>query len=117
MNPVTNTGSGLIVPIPANSPDPMPIVPVDYPPPKPPIRNYRKKGVTSVPSVSESSKHFVNREADSLSGGQKVKLNYADMIEPKLCQTKGCSFFGSFENDSYCSKCFRESQLVVQARV
>ena len=104
-----------MVPIPVNSPDPMPIVPVDYPPPKAPIRNYRKKGVTSVPSESESSKHFVNREGVEPPGGQKVKLNFPVMIEPKLCQTKGCSFFGSFENDSYCSKCYRESQRVVQA--
>ena len=128
--------SSLVVPIPANNPDPMPIVPVDYPPPKPPVRNLRKKGVSNLISAeykqNNSLTHVPNNNysQDSVPDGgsyrkcideldSKHKMNNVDLrlrSEAKLCQTKGCSFFGSFENNSYCSKCFKESQQAPQTQ-
>jgi len=130
--------AGLIVPIPSNPPDPMPIVPVD-PPPKAPLRNSRKKALVNL--QAEMSRNVVNRSADSPDASrlylsetqtpdyqQQVTMKYQGessrscmkvelpgLMDAKPCQTSGCSFFGSSENNSFCSKCFRESQRMLQA--
>ena len=100
----------LVVPVSPHSPHPGPVVPVDGHsghsghsghPPKPPVRNLRKKGVSNYPDCADSP---------------PTTFNITDHLkEAKLCQTRGCSFFGSFENNSYCSKCFRDTQRVLQA--
>ena len=108
--------SSTVVPVPAISPDRHPIVPVDAP--RPPVRNLRKKGVTNVPP---EVKQFVNHPSltgPSLRSGceidgqsQRMRVDIPGMSDAKMCQTKGCNFFGSFENNSFCSKCFKDSQL------
>jgi len=128
---------GLVVPIPTNSPDPMPIVPVD-PPPKAPLRNSRKKalenlqaemrhGITNSNESVNASRHYLSenhptdteRSANMKYKGDPsrscMKVELPGFIDAKPCQTSGCSFFGSSENNSFCSKCFRESQRVLQA--
>jgi len=130
-------GQGLIVPISANTPDPMPIVPVD-PPPKAPMRNSRKKALVNL--QAEMSRNVMN-STDSLDASRIslaeshltdsdrtanlkykgdpsrscMKVELPGMMDANPCQTSGCSFFGSSENNSYCSKCFRESQRMLQA--
>ena len=106
--------SGTVVPVPATAPDPHPIVPVDAP--RPPVRNLRKKGVSNVPSeIKQSSKTNAGLryscEIDGQKQSQKIKVGIPGMSDAKMCQTKGCNFFGSFENNSFCSKCFKDSQL------
>jgi len=129
--------AGLIVPIPANSPDPMPIVPVDLPP-KAPLRNSRKKALVNLqtemsrnvmnsgdsldasrPFLGETHQSDFERPANLKYGGDSskscMKVELPGMMDAKPCQTSGCSFFGSSENNSFCSKCFRESQRILQA--
>ena len=112
--------SSTVVPVPAVSPDPHPIVPVELPTPRPPVRNLRKKGVTNFPSEVQE---FVNQpsisdpsprsscENDGKSQSRKMKAGILGISDAEMCQTKGCNFFGSFENNSLCSKCFKDSQL------
>ena len=127
----------LIVPISANTPDPMPIVPVD-PPPKAPLRNSRKKALVNLHAemsrnvmnsadsldasrlfLGESHQSDFDRSANMKYNGEPsrscMKVELPGMMDAKPCQTSGCSFFGSSENNSFCSKCFRESQRILQA--
>ena len=111
-----DTSPALVVPVPPHSPDPMPIVPVDFPPPKAPVRNLRKKGVSNFQSEIKT----VNNNLDApdcrpVEGQTYTFTPTSHLREAKLCQTRGCPFFGSFENNSYCSKCFRDTQRVLQA--
>ena len=100
-----DTSPALVVPVSPHSHHPGPVVPVDGgQPPKPPVRNFRKKGVSNYPAETTDFPH------------PNTTFNITDHLkEAKLCQTRGCSFFGSFENNSYCSKCFRDTQRVLQA--
>ena len=107
-----DTSPALVVPVSPHSHHPGPVVPVDGHgghgghPPKPPVRNLRKKGVSTYSAQSRTE------TTDS----PHTTFNITDHLkEAKLCQTRGCSFFGSFENNSYCSKCFRDTQRVLQA--
>ena len=106
---------GTVVPVPATSPDPHPIVPVDGPAPRPAVRNLRKNGVTHVPlevkqsSITDSSLRY-GCEIDGKGQSQKMRVGIPGISDAKMCQTKGCNFFGSFENNSFCSKCFKDSQ-------
>ena len=111
--------SSTVVPVPSISPDPHPIVPVELPAPRPPVRNLRKKGVTNFPSEVQE---FVNHSSISdpspryscenvgQSQSRKMKGGVLGISDAEMCQTKGCNFFGSFENNSLCSKCFKDSQ-------
>ena len=106
--------TGAVVAVPRDCPDPMPIVPVERPPPpRAPARGLRRKGVTPPPALGQMvpglGRGAVSEPDSSLHSGYR---HYE--AEAALCQTKGCSFFGSFENNSYCSKCFRESQRMLQ---
>lgn len=98
---------GTVVPVSHN--DPMyPIVPVDPPPyqvampPKPPVRNLRKKSIKDDSVFTDSSNN-------------DLRYKLVGLREATPCQTKGCAFFGSFENNSYCSRCFRETQQILHA--
>ena len=99
----------LVVPVPDRSPHPDTIVPVDFPPPRAPVRNLRKKGLSNF----QSEMKIVNNNHLDSTDCQPRRVEdqiYSQSREAKLCQTRGCPFFGSFENDSYCSKCFRDTQ-------
>ena len=107
-----DTSPALVVPVSPHSPHPGPVVPVDGHgghgghPPKPPVRNLRKKGVSN----------YLAQSRTETTDSPHTTFNITDHLkEAKLCQTRGCSFFGSFENNSYCSKCFRDTQRVLQA--
>ena len=116
-NPRDNSTSGTVVPVPRNLPDPMPIVPVDPPdsniPPKPPIRNLRKKSATAAANNKNNhdevfTKHRVDNELR-----YRIELPGITDSASVMCRTKGCSFFGSFETNFYCSQCYRDSQQPV----
>ena len=106
--------TGAVVAVPRDCPDPMPIVPVERPPPpRAPARGPRRKGVAAPPELGQMVPGLGRGEASEPDSGLHSGYRHYE-VEPALCQTKGCSFFGSFENNSYCSKCFRESQRMLQ---